>query len=124
MTDVPAWLGDWKQTADTVTDDGDPQVIYQLYRRDFAANETVTLGALAQANCVNYAVAVTAKQAKSVIGDINVDGICNIADVVMLQKYLLTEGTLTAEQAAIADLNADGKLNAIDLTLLKRILIQ
>jgi hypothetical protein len=124
VTDVPAWLGDWKQTADTITDDGDPQVTYQLYRRDFAANETVTLGALAQANCVNYAVAVTAKQAEAVIGDINADGICSLTDVVMLQKFLLTDGTLTTEQAAVADMNADGKLNAIDLTLLKRLLIQ
>ncbi len=123
VTDVPAWLGDWKQTADTLTDDGDPQVTYQLYRKDFAANETVTLGALNQSSCVNYAVAVTAQQPEAVIGDINVDGACNLADVIMLHKYLLTTGTLTAEQAAIADMNADGRLNAVDLTLLKRMLV-
>ena len=122
ITDTPAWLGGWQKTADTLTDDGDPQVTYQLYKKDFAANETVTLGALNQANCVNYAVAVT-EQKQQVIGDINADGVCNLADVVMLQKYLLTTGTLTPDQGAIADLNKDGKLNAVDLTLLKRILL-
>ena len=53
----------------------------------------------------------------------NADGICNVADVIMMQKYLLTVEQFTAEQAMVADLNADGRLNAVDLTLLKRILI-
>ncbi|MBR6108064.1 MAG: leucine-rich repeat protein [Oscillospiraceae bacterium] len=53
-------------------------------------------------------------------GDINADGACDKADVVMLLKYLLTTGTLTEAQAKIADMNANGVLNADDLTLLKR----
>lgn len=73
VTDVPAWLGDWKKAADTLTDDGDPQVTYRLYRRDFAANETVTPGALNQPSCVNHAVAVTAQQPEAVSGDISAD---------------------------------------------------
>ena len=123
VTDVPAWLSDWTKTADTLTDDGNPIVTYQLYCKNFAANEIITLGALNQANCVNYAVAATAQQPKITIGDINADGICNVADVIMMQKYLLTVEQFTAEQAMVADLNADGRLNAVDLTLLKRILI-
>ena len=96
---------------------------YQLYCKNFAANEIITLGALNQANCVNYAVAATAQQPKITIGAINAAGICNVADVIMMQKYLLTVEQFTAEQAMVADLNADGRLNAVDLTLLKRILI-
>ena len=60
----------------------------------------------------------------AVSGDVNGDGAANISDVVMLQKYLLTELSLTEEQAARADLNGDGKINAVDFTLLKRSLIQ
>ena len=75
-------------------------------------------------SCVNYAVAVTAKQAAPVIGDINADGTCDIADLVMMHKYLMRTGDLTPEQGAIADMNKDGKINAKDLTLLKRILLQ
>ena len=121
---VPAWLGDWTKTADTLTDDGEPQVTYQLYKKDFAAGQTVTLGEVNQASCVNYAVAVTAQQKTPVIGDINADGICNKTDLVMMRDYLLTTGALTPEQGAIADMNADGKLNAVDLTLLKQLLMK
>ena len=58
------------------------------------------------------------------IGDVNLDGSVNTADAVGLLKYLLTESTLTAEQAAQADMDGNGKLNAVDLTLLKRMLMQ
>ena len=120
---VPAWLGTWEKTADTLTDDGDPQVTYQLYKKDFSAGETVTLGEVNLANCVNYAVAVTAKQAAQVSGDINADGVCDQTDLVMMRDYLLTIGTLTPEQGAIADMNKDGTINGTDLTLLKQILL-
>ena len=123
ITDIPAWLSGWTKLSDTLTDDGNPIVTYQLYKKNFAAGETVTLGALNQSSCVNYTVAVTAQQAEPVAGDINQDGSCSLADIVMLQKHLLTIGTLPAEQAAIADMNSDGRLNAVDLTLLKRLLI-
>lgn len=107
------------QRTDTVCDSR-----HQLYKKDFNAGETVTLGEVNQSGCVNYAVAATAQQTVPVIGDINADGICNKTDLVMLRDYLLTAGTLTPEQGKNADMNADGKLNAIDLTLLKRILIK
>ena len=109
------------KTAGILTDDGNPVVTYQLYRRDFAAGETITLGALNQSSFVNYAVAVPGKQA--VPGDINSDGACNPADLVMMRKYLLAAGKLTPEQGKIADMNHDGKINAVDFTLLKRILL-
>ncbi|MBQ8922472.1 MAG: hypothetical protein IJ060_10005 [Oscillospiraceae bacterium] len=124
VTDVPAWLGGWDKTADTLTDDGDPVVTYQLYRKNYSAGEIVTLGALAQTSCVNYTVAATAQKAESpVIGDINRDGARNQTDLVMMRDYLLTVGTLTPEQGAAADLNQDGKITADDLTLLKRLLL-
>ena len=56
-------------------------------------------------------------------GDLNEDGECTVADLLMLQKYLLTQDTLTEAAAEAADMNKDGKLNAKDMTLLKRLLI-
>lgn len=56
-----------------------------------------------------------------VLGDVNADGKCSVADAVMLQKWLLCSGKLTDWHSA--DLNSDGKINAVDLTLLKRMLM-
>ena len=56
-------------------------------------------------------------------GDINLDGKCDTADAVLLQKYLLTiEKTLPDWTAG--DLDNNSRLNAADLTLLKRLLIK
>lgn len=63
------------------------------------------------------------EQPAAVKGDVDQNGKTEIADAVLLQKYLLTSGSLTADQAAAADLNADGKITSADLTLLKRSLI-
>lgn len=52
-------------------------------------------------------------------GDVNLDGTLNVQDVVLLQKYLIRKGTLTAEQAKAADVNEDGIVNVIDLSRLK-----
>lgn len=51
-------------------------------------------------------------------GDVNGDGKVSIADIVMLCKYLVTDGTVTDESAA--DYNEDSQINAADLTGLKR----
>ena len=53
------------------------------------------------------------------LGDVNLDGIINVQDVVLLQKYLIRKETLTAEQAKVADINKDGVVNVIDLSRLK-----
>ena len=124
ITDVPAWLSGWTKTADTLTDDGEPQVTYQLWKKDFSAGQTVTLGEVNQSSSVNYTVAVTEqKQPEPLEGDINADGICDKTDLVMMRDYLLTTGTLTPDQGKIADMNRDGKVNAIDFTTLKRLLM-
>ena len=54
-------------------------------------------------------------------GDVNADGKVNLADVVLLQKWLLgvSETKLVDWQAG--DLYADGLLNGFDLCLLRRI---
>ncbi len=57
----------------------------------------------------------------SIRGDVNADNAFTLADVVMLQKYLLAAGTLT--DAAAGDLCEDGKLNAFDLAVMKRELL-
>lgn len=123
VTDVPAWLGDWTKTDDTLSDDGNPVVTYQLYKKDFSAGETVSLGILGQSSCVNYSAAVTAQKKTPAAGDINADGLCDTADLVMMLKYLLTSDTLTPEQGIIADMDQNCTINAADASILKRILL-
>ena len=53
-------------------------------------------------------------------GDINLNGIVDSEDVLLLKKYLLRAGTLTSEQAENADINEDGKINSFDIAQLKK----
>ena len=55
--------------------------------------------------------------------DINIDFSTNLNDVVFLQKILLRQIALTADQAQLADYNGDGSINVLDLMLLKRALL-
>ena len=54
------------------------------------------------------------------VGDVNQDGAVNVADVILLQKYLIRKATLTAEQGVNADMTKDNIVNVVDLCLLKK----
>ena len=56
-------------------------------------------------------------------GDVNADGTFDIADVILLQKWLLAEPNITLANPDAADFSRDGRLNAADLSLMKRALI-
>ena len=53
-------------------------------------------------------------------GDVNQDQTVNTADVVLLQKYLLGEVSLTETQAKAADVQADNTVNGFDLAVLRQ----
>ena len=54
-------------------------------------------------------------------GDVNSDGKFNVADIVMMQKWLLCAGDLTDWKAG--DLCKDDRIDVFDLCLMKRLLI-
>ena len=54
------------------------------------------------------------------IGDINGDGVINVADLVLLSRYIAELETLTDTQLKAADVNGDGKVNIADLVRLAR----
>ena len=58
-----------------------------------------------------------------VIGDINMDGVCDKKDAVLLQSWLLAIPDTELAKWEAGDMNKDGKLNAVDLSLLKRYLL-
>lgn len=65
---------------------------------------------------------VIAEEEKLIVGDVNSDGDLGVADLVMLQKYLLGAGTLTAPEAA--DINGDGNIDVFDNIALRRLIIK
>ena len=58
----------------------------------------------------------------SVVGDCNNDGKFTIADIVMLQKWLLNDGTVLDNWKA-ADLYGDNVINVFDLVLMKQMIV-
>ncbi len=52
-------------------------------------------------------------------GDVNCDGTVSVADIVLLQKYLLGDAELTTEAFYNADINQDNALNGMDLSALR-----
>lgn len=60
---------------------------------------------------------------ENIKGDINGDGLFNIADVVKLNNYLISEDTLTSEQFKYADINEDGSVDVFDLIMFRQMVI-
>ena len=58
----------------------------------------------------------------SVVGDCNNDGVFTIADIVMVQKWLLNDGTMLDNWKA-ADLYGDNVINVFDLVLMKQMIV-
>lgn len=57
-------------------------------------------------------------------GDINSDNLIDLSDILLLQKYLLSSETFTAEQYKSADINSDGIVNVFDMVLFRQLLIK
>ena len=61
-------------------------------------------------------------QADYNLGDVNLDGIVNVLDVIALVQYIINDGagnsTLTQQQIELADMNGDGGLSILDIVVL------
>ena len=58
-----------------------------------------------------------------VVGDVNADGTFNVADVVMLQKWLTCTSDVALIEWQAADLYEDGIIDVVDLCMMKKRLI-
>ena len=57
-----------------------------------------------------------------VAGDVNADGVFSVADVVMMQRWLIGMGRLVNWEAG--DLCQDNTINVFDLCIMKRMLLE
>ena len=64
----------------------------------------------------------TTEEPKNSVGDVNLDGIVDVFDLVRIQKYVNKQVDLTKESIDNADINKDGKIDNIDVILLKKYL--
>ena len=57
-------------------------------------------------------------------GDVNADGVFSISDVVILQKWLLADSSVTLKNWKNADLCEDNRLDSFDIVMMKKQLIE
>lgn len=119
---VPAWMSGWTDSGLVVTHSKD--VSFNMYSIELAKGESVTVGQNGgSSGCVFYTIMATpAVTSSKLIGDVNADGKFTVADVVMMQKWLLHAGSLTDWTAG--DLREDGRIDAFDLCIMKRELLK
>ncbi len=118
VTSLPSWLSGYTDTGLTASNSN--SVVYELYSKEFKEGENVALGENGQSTgCVNYTV-FAVQTDTTVEGDINSDGICNAADLVMIQKWLLNvPGTEPTDWQA-ADMDKNGYLDVFDSVLIRK----
>ena len=123
VENVPAWMSDFTKTNSVIKTTND--VTFELYAKPVKAGEAVKLGSNGQsASCMNYIVIASEKDISSVRGDINADGRLDVADLVLLNKWLLGVPDTQLPDWKAGDLCDDGRLDAFDLVLMRRELIE
>ena len=142
VINVPAWLGTWTKAPLTLTDDGNPNVTYILYQKDYSSGSEVILGTNGGLNSVvNYTVVVkpqvketttttitteqttTSTSIKENYGDLNGDAKINNSDLVSLSQHLVGDSILSGKAYEMADITKDGMVDVADLALMKQYLM-
>ena len=86
--------------------------------------ENSTAQTYAEKNNCKFESLEEAPEKETATGDINGDGEFNIADAVILQKYLLGDSDAKFTDWQNADLCADGRLDVFDLCMMKKKLVE
>ncbi len=116
---LPSWMSGFTKTDMTTASSND--VTFDIYAKDIQGGDVVTLGTNGQSSyCVNYTVFAVAAP-KDILGDVNNDGVFNVADLVMMNKFILGVGDLTKWENG--EFIADGVSDVADLVLMRKALI-
>ena len=57
------------------------------------------------------------EEASGLYGDVDIDGLVNVVDVIVLIQHILNINLLPPESMSAADLNGDGLINVVDITM-------
>ena len=118
---IPSWLSSYTDTGMQASLSNG--VTFNIYSKEFASGDTVTLGTNGQSSgTIGYAVFVTEAD-KTAAADVNGDGSFNVADLVALQRYVLGRSDHGVVNWEAGDLCADGKLNSFDLVKVRQLLL-
>ena len=72
---------------------------------------------------MNYTVLATNADKLTVRGDVNADGEFNVADIVLLQKWVLAVPDTELADWQAGDLCTDGRLDTFDLVMMRKELL-
>lgn len=103
-------------------DDGELPDFLLVGKKGTAAEEYATNCGLAFSDEAHYSKADRVKARKK-LGDVNADGLCSVADAVLLQSWLLNANEVGVYGDNM-DMNSDEVVNAIDLALLRHKLLE
>lgn len=117
----PGWLSDWVKTDRTVINSNKTEFV--LYKKNANKDDEIILGTNGgNADLANYTVMAVPYEA-GLRGDVNADGIFNLSDAVLFQKWIINAPGARLDDWKAADLTGDGWLDSIDLCLMKNGLI-
>lgn len=88
-----------------------------------AAETTTVTTTTTAAQTTESSKPITSDNDTHELGDVNLDGKINVADVVKLQKHIVNIESITSNEAKYADMTKDNIINVYDLLLLKRLLL-
>ena len=115
------WLNGWTSTGSVIASSNN--VTFTLYQKQVKAGDTVILGTNGGLNeSANYIV-FASTTLPALKGDVNQDGKFDVADVVLLQRWLLAVPDTHLADWKAADLCEDDRLDVFDLCMMKRELL-
>lgn len=120
-----SWLSGWTKTDMALTDDGNPNITYKLYRKSLKADEKVTLGAINMNTAVNYVVIATdyteedtpSDNTGYIRGDLISDKSINCFDMVSMRKGLVKGFDSVPDH--VADVNGDETNDKTDSSVMQ-----
>ena len=120
---TPDWLSDWTRTDMSLTDDGNPVVTYNVYKKNYSSGSEIVLGKIANSSVVNYVVMTAVKEPTEFIpGDINDDKLVNVFDMVLMRRAVKQAPSDEREFLA-ADIDGNGVIDVTDALLLQDFLL-